>query len=359
MANAIVIAVDAMGGDYYPANPVRGALLALRELSGDFELVLVGSQEALERELGRHKHNGDSRLRVQNATQIVSPTEHPGEVARSKLDSSIHVGARLVSAGSADALVSAGNTGALMAVSLLQLKRIKGVQRPALAATFPTVLGRPSLVLDVGANAECKPVYLAQFALMGASYSQLVLGQSDPRVGLINVGIEGGKGNALAQATHQLLCQLAEGGAFIFSGNIEGDAILSGECQVIVTDGFTGNVVLKMVEGLKPTAEKMLKRVIRNGRADQMVWGVLASKVFLGPTLGALKRTFDYQKYGGAPFLGVNGVVIKAHGRSTPEAFKYAIEAAIHAAQNNMVDVITRQMAPYANGSTTETAGGS
>lgn len=364
MANPIVIAVDAMGGDFYEeGNPVQGALQALKKLRGNFSVILVGDQVKIERELGRHKHNGLTRLQIKHATQVITAKDHAGEVMRNKRDSSMHVGTSLVKSGAAAGFISAGNTGALMAISLGQLGRIRGVRRPALAATFPTIKGLPSVVLDVGANANNKPEYLPQFALLGKSYAQMVLNLSEPRVGLINIGSENEKGNDLAQASYKLLCQLAEAGSIVFSGNVEGNHVCDGDHQVIVTDGFTGNVVLKILEGIKPTIEGMLKRAIREGgwkgwKWNQKGFAFLGKEVFLRPTWAAVKRALDYARYGGAPFLGVNGVVIKAHGRSTPDAFMYAIGAAVEAAHHDMIGVIKERMAPYANSSQTD-AGGS
>ncbi|MDD5039655.1 MAG: phosphate acyltransferase PlsX [Patescibacteria group bacterium] len=344
MPQHVRIAVDAMGGDFYPSHPVHGALLALKELPGDFSLVLIGDKAKVEQELGRHKHNGTTRLSIHHTTQVVEPGDQPGDMLRNKLDSSMHVGLQLVRDGAADAFLSAGNTGALLAVALRRLQRIEGIRRPALAATFPTLTGNPSLVLDVGANADCKPVYLEQFAVMGAIYARLVLGFDSPRVGLINVGSERGKGNELTQKVHQLLVRLSEDGKVVFSGNIEGNRVFSGECNVLVTDGFTGNIVLKMAEGFKPTMEDMLRQIVRSGHLSQKIFALIGGKIFLKSTIGSLKRAFDYQRYGGVPLLGVNGVVIKAHGRSTPEAFKHAIAMACKEVNAGIVSMIHDQM---------------
>lgn len=359
MPKHVSIAVDAMGGDFFKdGNPVQGALLALEKLEGEFSVVLVGDQGMIERELGRHKHNGGTRLQIQHATQVIAPTDEPGKVLRDKRDSSMHVGIELVKSGAAGGFISAGNTGALLAVSQTRLGRIPGVRRPALAATFPTVTGLPSIILDVGANANNKPDHVAQFALLGKIYAQLVLNLAEPRAGLINIGSEIGKGNDLAQASYQLLCQLAEADSIMFSGNVEGNHICDGDHQVIVTDGFTGNVILKMLEGIMPSIVGILKREINEGAWHQKISAMLVKKVFLWPTIEAVKRALSYARYGGAPFLGVNGVVIKTHGRSTDEAFMYAIGAAVDASQRGMVAVISERMAPYAKSSTTE-AGGS
>ncbi len=351
MSFRIRIAVDAMGGDE-PEHSVHGALLALKELPDDCVITLVGEQSFIWRELRKHLHRTDDpRLPIVRTTQVIQSEDHVADARYKKRDSSMMVGIKLVKHQEAQALVSAGNTGVLVGMSQLMIGRLPGVRRAALAATFPTVRGVPCVVLDVGANAECKSEWLAQFGLMGAAYAELVLHQPEPRVGLVNIGTEFTKGNETALGAYDLLCTWGEQGVVNFSGNAEGDTVFSGDYQTLITNGFTGNVVLKLAESLLPTIAKVLRNAIRSGkRPDQKVFAWLSKDILLGPTIGSVKRALDYTRYGGAPLLGIQGVVIKTHGKSVPEAYKHAILNAHRAIGSDMVSIIGQRMAGHANG---------
>lgn len=339
MDKRTVIAVDAMGGDFFPTNPIKGALLALKELPDGFDIVLVGETATITAELDRHRvaypHQRE-RIQIVHADEVITADEKPTDAWQQKKGSSLHVGLRLVKSGQADAFVSAGNTGALMAISLLTLGRIKGVRRPALVATFPTKLIRPCILLDVGANADCKPDHIAQFAVMGSVYAESVLGIEHPTVGLMSIGSESGKGSELTVSAHELLEGMASAQTINFTGNVEGGDTFSGKTAVIVCDGHTGNVLLKEAEGFLPTLAAVLKNAVSQGAWLQKIFAWLAVKVFLTPTIGALKRALDYERYGGAPLLGVDGIVVKAHGRSTETAFRYAISFALQSVRSGI-----------------------
>ena len=327
------IALDGMGGDHAPDVVVEGARLAARELG--IRVLLVGPQQELEAKLG--KDAAGLPIEVVNATQVIEMDEHPANAVRQKTDSSMVIGVKLVREGRAQAFVSAGNTGAVMASGLFELRRIRGVDRPALSAVFPT-RQRGALVIDVGANADCKPEYLAQFGLMGSVYMEHVFGVKRPRVGLLSIGEEETKGNALTQAAHVLLKDLP----INFIGNVEGKEIPAGEVDVVVCDGFTGNVVLKLSEGLASTITGLIREEINNS---------LVSKLFAVGVLPAFRRVrkrLDYAEYGGAPLLGLNGVCIVAHGRSNALAIKNAVRVAAQAVQNDVVGTIARGLADVA-----------
>jgi glycerol-3-phosphate acyltransferase PlsX len=335
------IALDGMGGDHAPDVVVEGAVLAARELG--VRILLVGPQRELETKLG--KDGGALPIEVVNATQVIEMDEHPANAVRQKPDSSMVVGVRLVREGRAQAFVSAGNTGAVMAAGLFELRRIRGVDRPALAAVFPTRKGG-TLVIDVGANADCKPEYLAQFGLMGSVYMERVFGVRTPRVGLLSNGEEETKGSALVQAAHPLLRTLP----INFVGNVEGKEIPSGEVDVVVCDGFAGNVVLKLAEGLASTITGMIREEINAS---------LVSKLFAVGVLPAFRRVrkrLDYAEYGGAPLLGLNGVCIVAHGRSNAMAIKNAVRVASQAVEHDVVGNIARGLADTATAEASPTA---
>ncbi len=312
-ATPIRVAVDAMGSDFGPRPVVAGALELLAEDRGkQYRVLLVGDQKKIETELARHRvHNGE--LEIVPATEKVEMGESPSEAVKKK-DSSIAVAARLVKEGRADAWLSGGNTGAVMASALLTLGRVEGVSRPAIAIVFPTV-GAPAMLLDVGANAECKPVHLEQFGLMGSIYYSYVFEHSDPSVGLLSIGEEPTKGNELVLASHKLLSE----SGLNFLGNVEGRDVMKGDCQIIVTDGFTGNVILKFAEGLYGFLGKKIRHQISTNIFSRF------AVVLLAPFLRRLKKTLDYAEYGGAPLLGVNGVTIICHGGSSSRAIKNGI----------------------------------
>jgi glycerol-3-phosphate acyltransferase PlsX len=327
------IALDGMGGDHAPDVVVEGAVLAARELGT--RVLLVGPQQELERRLG--KDAASLPIEVVNATQVVEMNEHPANAVRQKPDSSMVIGVKLVREGRAQAFVSAGNTGAVMAAGLFELRRIKGVDRPALSAVFPTRKGG-CLVIDVGANADCKPEYLEQFAVMGSVYMERVFGVQRPRVGLLSNGEEDTKGSSLVQAAHARIRALP----LNFVGNVEGKEIPTGDVDVVVCDGFVGNVVLKLSEGLAGAITGLIREEINASLLSKLfAVGVL-------PAFRRVRRRLDYAEYGGAPLLGLNGVCIVAHGRSNALAIKNAIRVATQAVQNDVVGTIARGLSESA-----------
>ncbi|GAB4320645.1 MAG: phosphate acyltransferase PlsX [Candidatus Sumerlaeia bacterium] len=312
------IAVDAMGGDHAPLNPVEGTLMAGRDLPG--ELILVGPKKKISRLLAllrRVQKRTRATITIVDAPETVSMNEPPAQAVK-KLNSSIAVAARLVREQRADALVSAGNTGAVFGVSLLTLRKIPTVLRPAITALLPTKSKKPVVLLDVGANVDCKPQHLLQFAMMGTVFAREVLERANPRVGLLNIGEEEGKGNEQVKQTFDLLKKAP----LNFGGNAEGKDILTGDFDVVVCDGFVGNVILKFGEG----AADLVFSGIRHGIRRKPY--TLPGAVLMGPVFRRFKREVDYSEYGGAPLLGLNGSVIIGHGRSTPKAIKNAILAA-------------------------------
>jgi len=321
------IALDAMGTDRAPATEVEGAIEALRELDSDIEIVLVGDQEAIEVELARHEGAPLDRLHVQHAADRVLPGDAPAAVVRRKPASSIVVGLRLQADGHADAFISAGSTGAVMAASLFVLRRLPGVERPSVATFFPTQK-KPVLLLDAGTNVDCKPRHLVQFAHLGRVYVRDVLGVEEPRVALLNIGEEPGKGDELAQETYR---RLADEPGIRFVGNLEGREIVRGDCDVVVTDGFVGNVLLKFFESIAQFIVGLLESELR--RAD------------VGVDLKEAFRVLDYSEYGGAPLLGVNGVSIICHGDSPPKAIMNAVRVAAQAVRSGMVGDTAAELA--------------
>lgn len=319
------IAVDAMGGDFAPREAVLGALEAVNAY--DIEVILVGDEATIRAELaGYPAHPG---IRVCHAPEVVSMHEQPAVAVRKKRQSSIVVAVQLVKTGQASGLVSAGHTGAAMAGALLGLGRIGGVDRPAVASVLPGEKGGVVL-LDAGANVDCKPHNLVQFAMMGSIYAEKIRGVENPRVGLLSVGEEDCKGNELTLAAFPLL----KGLDINFTGNLEGRDIFSNRVDVVVCDGFTGNIVLKMGEGLSGTLLRMLKAELKEkcGATDIL------------PSIDETTRRLDYAEYGGAPLLGVNGVVVISHGSSRAKAFKNAIRMAAESANNNLVLAIGTMM---------------
>jgi len=309
------IVLDAMGGDRIPETPVEGAIEAIEVLERDFEIILVGDQERIEREL-KARTFSDPRLSVMHAPQVIGMSEQPSQALKKK-DSSISVGLRHQKEGLADAFISAGNTGAVMAQSLLTLGRIRGISRPAIVTIFPT-MKEPCIVLDVGANVDSKPAHLLHFAIMGHVYAQEFLDRPKPKIGLLNIGEEPTKGNELAVAAHALLRE----SPLNFVGNVEGRDIVRGVADIVVCDGFVGNVILKLSESVITLVMSM----IRNATNASLVrrFGALLMK----PTFDVLKKNLNYEEYGGAPLLGVDGVSIICHGGSSPKAIRNAIDAA-------------------------------
>ncbi|MCR4943637.1 MAG: phosphate acyltransferase PlsX [Clostridium sp.] len=308
------IAIDGMGGDNAPQAVVDGMVQALNEYS-DIEVYITGPKEKIEAELSKHNYPKE-RVKIVDATEVVFTNEHPVMALRKKKDSSIVKALNLVKQGECDAVISAGSTGAFLAGCTLIVGRIKGVDRPALAPIMPGRKGN-FMVVDVGANVDCKPQYLVQFAKMGKIYYEIMFDSKDTSIGLVNIGVEEEKGNELTKATYQLLKEED----FNFVGNIEPRDIPRGEVNVLVTDGFVGNTVLKMYEGSASSILGIVK--------DEIYSSSLISKIgalLLKPVFKNLKTKFDYTEVGGAPFLGVNGICIKAHGSSDGKAFKNAIK---------------------------------
>jgi glycerol-3-phosphate acyltransferase PlsX len=312
------IALDAMGTDRHPACEVEGALQAMRELPGDFTILLVGDRDRIEAELAQAGAAPSDRLEVVHAPDCIVPGEPAATAVRRKPDSSIVVGLQLQRRGQADAFVSAGSTGAVMAASLIHLRPLPGVDRPAIGTILPTAVA-PLLLVDAGANVDCKPHNLLQFARLGAIYVEDVWQRPRPRVGLLNIGEEPEKGDELTVEAHRLLAE----SDLHFVGNIEGRDVIRGTCDVLVADGFVGNVLLKFYESVTGFVHGLL----RGELADEHVT----------LDLDKLFRVFDYTEYGGAPLLGVNGLTIICHGGSPPRAIRNAIRVAIQAMDARML----------------------
>ena len=311
------IALDAMGGDYAPQAPVEGAYLYQKETAARNELVLIGSQERIEQEFAQHHAWQDLNIKIVHTAEEISMNESPTEALKTKKNASMLVGIDQHKRGEVEAFVSAGNTGAQMAASLLYLGRIEGVQRPAIGSFIPSETGVVFLI-DVGANADCKPVNLMQFGVMAGIYVDHLYSNANLRIGLLNIGEEEKKGNELYQAAHQLMKQNLRG----FCGNVEGKDILKGTVDIVVCDGFVGNIVLKFAESVMGVLTKGFKRVLGSNLFINL--GALLVK----PAFLELRRNYDYQEYGGVPLLGVNGISVICHGRSTSKAIKNAIAVA-------------------------------
>ncbi|MDA8079696.1 MAG: phosphate acyltransferase PlsX [Nitrospiraceae bacterium] len=309
------IALDAMGGDYAPSVNIEGAVETVGE-NDSIDIILVGNETVLRQELRNRRYDG-SRITVEHASQVIEMHEPPTAALRKKKDSSIRIGIDLVKAGKADAFVSAGHSGVVMATSLLLLGPSKGVFRPAIATIMPT-LKDTFVLLDAGANVDCKPENLLQFGLMGSTYCKFILGKPNPTVALLSIGEEDTKGNELTKEAFKLL----KATSLNFIGNIEGKDMFTGKADVIVCDGFIGNVALKISEGLAETILKMLKREISSVSTGRI--GYLMMK----PAIRNFKKRTDYDEYGGAPLLGINGTCIISHGRSTSKAIKNALRVA-------------------------------
>jgi glycerol-3-phosphate acyltransferase PlsX len=320
----VKIAVDAMGGDRAPDAIVKGSVEAVREL--DLSVILVGNKEIIERELaksGEGRHN----IEIEHCTQIVASDESPMTVLRHKKDSSVRVAFNLVKSGRAQAAVSAGSSGATLAVATVVLGRIKGIERPALATVLPSLEGQ-IVVIDVGATPDCKPSFLFQYGIMGHVHAQTVLGIERPRLALLSIGEEDSKGNLLVRQVHDQF----KTSSLNFIGNIEGRDLFTGQADVIVCDGFVGNVVLKLSEGLVQVISGMLERELMAGSWPEN------DKILLKKAVERFQNKVDYAEFGGAPLLGIEGVGIVSHGRSSPKAIKNAIRNAAEFVSQNMVD---------------------
>ena len=319
------VAVDAVGGDFAPEQVLQGVEFALAS-DPELRVHLTGPASVVEPFASAH---GD-RVVATATTQLIAMDEHPATAVRSKTDSSIVVGCRLVRDNEADAFFSAGSTGATMAAATLVMGRIRGVHRPAIATVLPTT-GAPTVLLDVGANADCRPEHMVQFALMGAAYASVVLGVVTPRVALLNIGEEPTKGSQLAQEAHALMAERVDG----FVGNLEGHDVLTGAVDVIVTDGFTGNVALKLLEGTSSVILGQVKDALTSSVVNKAAAAVVA------PSLRRVKDRLDPDAYGGAPLLGVAGVCIIGHGASNERAVANGIKVASQAVRGRLTARIT------------------
>ena len=328
----IQIAVDAMGGDFAPRHVVDGALAAVRHF--DLGVTLVGPSATIEAELARHPDVDRARVRIVEAPDVVSMEESPSAALRRKPAASIKVAAETVARGEAAALFSAGHTGATVMAAHGAFGMLPGVDRPALAATVPT-RRRPAVLLDVGASVECRPSHLLQFAVMGSMYARVAFGIDSPRVALLSTGHEETKGNELTREAHRLL----KGSALAFIGNIEARDVYSGAADVIVCDGFTGNVALKISEGLVDVVEELLSEEL--SRTITMRVGSLLTR----RALRRFRRRVDYSEYGGAPLLGVAGVAIVGHGRSSAKAVRNAVAMAYRFAGSRFIERVEHEIA--------------
>jgi len=324
------IAIDAMGGDHAPGKIVKGALDAAAEWP-DTRLLLVGDRERLEPLLAG---KAPGNVEVVHASEVIGPDDEPVRAVRRKKEASMVVAGRLVKEGGADAMISAGNTGALMTTGLLVVGRIEGIERPALAQMLPTLDGKGVLVLDLGANMDATPEQLVQYAIMGSVYRKGLHGMERPRVGLLNVGTEPGKGNELTKAAFGLL----EGAPVHFVGNVEARDLLDGVCDVLVCDGFAGNIMLKSLEGAAGSIFSMLKDAFKRN------WRTKLAAAIMLPGLRGLKKMMDYKEYGGAPLFGLNGVVIKGHGSSDALALKNAVREARIAVGGGLIGRIAAEI---------------
>ena len=328
MAEAIRVALDAMGGDRAPAVTVEGALAATRA-DHAVQVVLVGDEPTVRAELARRSGPPGSAVSIEHAPEVVRMDEAPASAVRSRPGNSMSVGMRLVKEGKADAFVTAGHTGAALAAALLELGRIRGIRRPALATLLPGLEGR-YLLLDIGANPDCRPQDLLQFALMGHVYSNRALGVPSPRIALLSNGEEEGKGNQLVKATYPLL----KGSHLRFLGNVEGKDLPHNSADVVVTDGFTGNVLIKTAEGVAALVFGLLKQQVTASLRGKL------GGLLLRPSLRKAAALLDYTEVGGAPLLGVNGVVAVGHGRSDSRAIASLIRVGATAARQGIVGAI-------------------
>jgi glycerol-3-phosphate acyltransferase PlsX len=328
-----VIAVDAMGSDKAPKPEIEGAILAAKQ--HHVHVTLVGREEQLRAELRHHPSAAHLPITIEHASEVISMDDKVALAVRSKRDSSMRVGLRLVREGKAAGFITAGNTGAAMATAKMVLGALPGVDRPALAAVFPTSQGTAAILVDVGANVDCKPVNLEQFAVMGEIYSRCIFGIARPKVGLLSVGEEDSKGNELTKEAFQLLKKLEH---IEFVGNVEGRDLYNGSLDVIVCDGFVGNVALKVSEGLAEAVRYLLKESLQSTITSQ-VGALLSRRAFAD-----FKKRLDYSEYGGAPLLGIKGVCIVGHGSSNSNAIKNAIRVAAQSADTKINAKIEQEL---------------
>jgi phosphate acyltransferase len=332
------VALDVMGADGHPGTIIEGGLWAARNDRDSLNIVLVGQRQLIDEYLSAQKDVPDN-VSVQNAVNIVAMSDTPTDGIRKK-DSSIAVGLKMQKDKKVDAFVSAGNTGAVMASSILILGRLENVTRPAIASFFPSSKERPTLVLDVGANAECKPINLYQFGVMGSVFYSVMFDINEPRVGLLSIGEEKSKGNELIFQSHALLA----GSCLNFAGNVEGRDILTSKVDVVVTDGFIGNIVLKFAESVEGYLTSKLRRQVSTNIFSRV------GAALMKPFLRRLRQAFDYAEYGGAPLLGADGVSIICHGSSSPKAIKNGVATAAKMARHNINGKIRHRMNETING---------
>jgi glycerol-3-phosphate acyltransferase PlsX len=325
------VALDAMGGDFAPAVTIEGAVETVNE-STDIEIVLVGDEPSIAKELSGKKYP-PTRLQIRHASQIVGMDEPALAAVRKKKDSSIRRAVELVKNQEADAVVSAGHSGVAMAMALFMFGASEGVHRPAIATIMPTLKG-PFVLVDAGANVDCDPENLLQFALMGDAYCRTMFGNPEPKIALLSIGEEDTKGNMLTKETFKLL----KDSPVRFIGNIEGKDIFTGAADVVVCDGFIGNIVLKTSEGLAEVIMKMLKREIADVATGRVAY------LLMKPALRNFKKKTDYAEYGGAPLLGINGTCIISHGRSSAKAIKNAIKVAAEFSRKRVYEIITEEI---------------
>ncbi|ADY73523.1 Phosphate acyltransferase [Desulfurobacterium thermolithotrophum DSM 11699] len=329
------VVLDAMGGDNAPHVPVMGAVQAAKEFG--IKVILVGDESQIKKELSKYSFPIE-KIEIVHADDVVSMDELPSKALKKK-NSSLHIGTKLLKDKLADAFVSAGNTGAVMAISLFTLGRLKGVERPAISTILPSLSGK-TFLLDVGANVDCKPVHLLQFAIMGEAYAKYVLKEENPKVGLLNIGEEEVKGNDLTKEAYKLLKAAREKG-LNFIGNAEGRDIYSGKFDVIVCDGFVGNVALKLSESLAKILAKILKEEIESHFISKL------GAITLKPAIKSFKKRIDYAEWGGAPLLGVKAPVIIAHGSSNAKAIKNAVKVASQFAESYLNEHIEKNIERY------------
>lgn len=335
MSEKIKVVVDAMGGDNAPVDIVKGAYDAAKEYGDRAKILLVGPEDVCKSELAKYEGSADLDIEIVNATEVIDCNESPTKAIKAKKDSSIVVGMNLVKEGKADAMVSAGSTGALLVGGQLLIKRIRGIIRTPLAPLLPTING-VSLLIDSGANMDAKPAQLVQYAKMGSIYMEKVVGVKNPRVAIVNVGVEEEKGNQLIKETFPLLRECKD---INFIGSVEAREIPYGACDVIVADAFVGNVIIKLYEGTAGALLKLIKEKIMSTTKGKIGGALIKSN------LKSVKAMFDTSEYGGAPFLGLNGLVVKTHGNSGSGEIKSAVRQCITFNEQNISKIIKENVA--------------
>lgn len=325
------ILLDGMGGDNAPQETVKGAVLASKEISD--QIIIIGDEAQIKAELANYKYDPE-KVVVHHASEVITGEDSPVKSIRRKKDSSLVVGLEMLKNGEGDVLLSAGNTGAFMAGGTLILGTIPGVERPAIATVYPVIGKEASLLVDAGANSECRAANLLEFATMGSVYMQRVLGRENPSVGLVNIGTEEGKGNSLTKETFQMLKK----SHLNFAGNVEAREIPYGAADIYVCDGFTGNVVLKLTEGMAFSIMSFVKKKFTEGAIAKLGAAILLGKI------KDIKAEFDYSEYGAAPILGVKAPILKMHGSSKAKAVKNAIIRGIPYAKEDVIGIISREM---------------